>query len=220
MESQSHPRLRPTIKPDRSNFWKMVDCTKPSKLRAFAESELRDCQDYFLEIQSDSTLSPNKIITASERLALIRSEIDLRHSDAKHGQTQRLARWAIGVGMVSLALAIISGVAQCLANKPTRENLPAAIGTPTVATPTSMELPTATPALATPPTAAPELTATPTVPAVTAPTPRPTPTEQRRKKRRARPETKRKTDPGGQVGEFFRSLFGPKPTPTPKSNRR
>jgi hypothetical protein len=119
------------MKPDRSNFWKMVDRTKPSKLRAFVESELRDCQDYFLEIQSDSTLSPNKIITASERLALIRSEIDLRHSDAKHGQTQRLARWAIGVGMVSLALAIISGVAQCLANKPTRENLPAAIGTPT-----------------------------------------------------------------------------------------
>ena len=32
----------------------MVDATKPSKLRVFGESELRDCQDYFLEIQSDS----------------------------------------------------------------------------------------------------------------------------------------------------------------------
>jgi hypothetical protein len=52
------------------------------------------------EIQSDSTLPPNEIITASERLTLIRSEIDLRHGDASHGQTQRLARWAIGVGMV------------------------------------------------------------------------------------------------------------------------
>jgi hypothetical protein len=80
---------------DRSNFWKMVDRTKPSKLRVFAENELQDCEDYFLEIQSDSTLPPNEIITASERLALIRSEIDLRHSDAKHRQTQRLARWAI-----------------------------------------------------------------------------------------------------------------------------
>ena len=179
----------------------MVDRTKPNQLRAFAESELRDCQNYFLEIQSDSTLPPNEIITASERLTLIRSEIDLRHGDARHGQTQRLARWAIGVGMVSGALAIISGVAQCLANKPTRENRPAAIGTPTVATPMPMELPTATPAL----------TATPTVPAVTAPTPRPTPTEQRRKKRRTRPETMRKTDP---VGEFFRSLSQPTPTPT------
>jgi hypothetical protein len=201
---------------DRSNFWEMVDRTKPSKLRVFAESELRDCQGYFLKIQSDSTLPSNEIITASERLTLIRSEIDLRHGDAKHGRTQRLARWAIAVGMVSLAVAIISGVAQCLANKTIRENWPVAIETPTVATPTPMELPIATPELtATPPTAAPELTATPTVPAVTAPTPRPTPTEQRRKKRRTRPETIRKTDLGGRVGEFFRSLFPPKPTPTP-----
>jgi hypothetical protein len=199
------PNAETRVMADRSNFWKMVDRTRPSKLRAFAESELRDCQDYFLEIQSDSMLPPNEIITASERLTLIRSEIDLRHGDAKHRQTQRLARWAIGVGMVSGALAIISGVAQCLANKPTRENRPAAIGTPTVATPTPMELPTATPAL----------TATPTVPAVTAPTPRPTPTEQRRKKRRTRPETMRKTDP---VGEFFRSLS--RPTPTPTTNPR
>ena len=70
----------------------MVDRTKPSKLRVFAESELRDCEDYFLEIQSDPTLPANEIITASERLALLRSEIDLRHSDAKHRKTQRLAR--------------------------------------------------------------------------------------------------------------------------------
>ncbi len=192
---------------DRSNFWKMIDRTKPSKLRFLAASELRDCQDYFLEIQSDSTLPPNEIITASERLTLIRSEIDLRHGDASHGQTQRLARWAIGVGMVSVALAIISGVAQCRTNNPTHENWPAAIGTPTVATPTLMELPTAIP------TAEPELTATPTVPTVISPTPRPMPTERRRKKRRTPPEIMRKTDP---VGEFFRSLFRPKPTPTPK----
>ena len=45
---------------DRSNFWKMVDRTKPSKLRAFAESELRDCQEYFLEIQCDSTRDDEK----------------------------------------------------------------------------------------------------------------------------------------------------------------
>jgi hypothetical protein len=88
---------------DRSNFWKVVDRTKPSELRIFAENELRACQDYFLEIQSDSTLPPNEIITASERLTLIRSEIDLRHGDTKHRQTQRLARSAIGAGMVSVA---------------------------------------------------------------------------------------------------------------------
>ncbi len=178
---------------DRSNFWKVVDRTKPGELRTFAETELRACQDYFLEIQSDSTLPLDEIITASERLTLIRSEIDLRHGDAKHRQTQRLARWAIGVGMVSVAVAIISGVAQCLANKPTRENWPATIQTPVVATPTPMELPTPTP----------ELTATPTVPAVSAPTPRPTPTGQRRKKRRPRPQTTRKTDQGGASRGIF-----------------
>jgi hypothetical protein len=200
---------------DRSNFWKMVDRTKPSKLRVFAESELRDCEDYFLEIQSHSTLPPNEIITASERLALIRSEIDIRHSDAKHRQTQRLARWAIAFGMVSMAAAITSGVAQFFAHKPTRETGPATIGAPIVATPSARELPTPTPELtAAPPTAMPELTAAPptATPQLTAsPTPRRTPTEQRRKKRRTRPETTKKTDP---IGELLRSLFPPKPTPT------
>jgi hypothetical protein len=182
----------------------MVDRTKPSKLRVFAESELRDCEDYFLEIQSDPTLPPNEIITASERLALIRSEIDLRHSDAKHRQTQRLARWAIAFGMVSMAAAITSGVAQFFAHKQTRETWPATIGAPIVATPSVKELPTPTQDLSVAsPTATPQLTA--------APPPRRTPTEQRRKKRRTRPETTKKTDP---VGELLRSLFPPKPTPT------
>ena len=127
----------------RSNFWKMVDRTKPSKLRVFADSELRDCEDYFLEIQSDSTLPPSEIITASERLALIRSEIDLRHSDAKHRQTQRLARWAIAFGMVSMAAAITSGVAQFFAHKPTHETS-LVTGEPIVATPSARELLTPT----------------------------------------------------------------------------
>jgi hypothetical protein len=200
---------------DRSNFWKMVDRTKPSKLRVFAESELRDCEDYFLEIQSGSTLPPNEIITASERLALIRSEIDLRHSDAKHRQTQRLARWAIAFGMVSMAAAITSGVAQFFAHKQTRETWRATIGAPIVATPSIKELPTPMQDLSVAsPTATPQFTAalpTATPQLTAAPTPRRTPTEQRRKKRRTRPETTKKTDP---VGELLRSLFPPKPTPT------
>src|ERR1044072_7528579 len=127
---------------NRSNFWKMAGRTKPGRLRVFADSELRDCEDYFLEIQSDPTLPPSEIITASERLALIRSEIDLRHSDVKHRQTQRLARWAIAFGMVSMAAAITSGVAQFFARKPTRDH--ATIGVPIVATPSPMEVPTPT----------------------------------------------------------------------------
>jgi hypothetical protein len=119
----------------------MVDRTKPDKLCVFAESELRDCQNYFLEIQSDSTLPPNEVIIASERLILIHSEIAIKYADAKHQQTQRLARWAIAAGMVSVTVAIVFRVTQCPAKKPTRENWPAAIETPTVATPT----PTASP---------------------------------------------------------------------------
>jgi hypothetical protein len=199
---------------DRSNFWKMVDRTKPSKIRVFAQSELQDCEDYFLEIESDSTVPPSEIITASERLALIRSELALRHSDAKHRQTQRLARWAIAFGMLSVAVAIASGVAQFLAHKPSREARPATIGAPIVSTPPPVELPTATPELTTgPPTATPEFTpapATATPQLTVKPTPRRTPTEQRRKKRRTRPEAKKKTDP---VGGLLRSVFPPKPTP-------
>jgi hypothetical protein len=139
----------------------MVGRTKPAKLRVFAESELRDCEDYFLEIQSDPTVPPNEIITASERLALIHSEIDLRHSDAKHRQTQRLARWAIAFGMVSMAAAITSGVIQFFARKPTHETL-LATGEPIVATPSARELLTPTQELAdTSPAAMPELTAAP-----------------------------------------------------------
>jgi hypothetical protein len=190
----------------------MVDRTKPSKLRVFADGELRDCEDYFLEIQSDSTLPPKEIITASERLALIRSEIDIRHSDAKHRQTQRLARWAIAFGIVSMAAAITSGIAQFFAHKPPHEH--ATIRTPIVAAPSPMEVPTPTQQLsAASATAMAEVTAaspTATPSFTAAPTPRRTPTEQRRKKRRTRPEATKGTDP---VGELLRSLFPPKPTP-------
>lgn len=169
----------------------MAGRTKPGKLRVFAESELRDCEDYFLEIQSDPMLPPNEIITASERLALLRSEIDLRHSDAKHRQTQRLARWAIAFGMVSMAAAITSGVTQFFAHKPTHEIL-LATGEPIVAAPSARELLTPTRELtatspaallelsAASPTAMLEVSAAPstlTPELIPAPTPRGTPAD-------------------------------------------
>jgi hypothetical protein len=150
---------------DRSNFWKMADRTKPSKLRAFAESELRDCQDYFLEIQSDSTLPSSEIITASERLTLIRSEIDVRHSDAKHRQTQRLARRAIGIGILGIFSAVVA-IVFGIANRPTPQHVPAAATeaaqTPVVIPPTPAALPTTTPTLAASPTMSVVSTRTPT----------------------------------------------------------
>jgi hypothetical protein len=204
---------------DRPDFWKMVDRTKPSKLRVFGESELRDCLEYFSEIQSDPMLPPNEMLTASERLTLIHSEINLRQAAARHKRTQRLASWAIAVGLMSIAVAVISGIAQYFIHKSTHDNWPAVAGMPTVGTPMPSEPPTATPALtATAQIATPELNAMPTVPELTMPTPRSTTTEQRRKKRRSRSEPKRKTDTDQSIQQILRSLVRPKPTP--KSGQR
>jgi hypothetical protein len=156
---------------ERSNFWQMVDSTKPSQLRVFGEKELRDCQDYFLEIQSDSTVPTDEFITASERLTLIGTEIAIRHSDAKHQQTQRLTRWAIAVGMVSATAVIVFGIAQYVANRLPRENSPAAIETPIVATPTPTASPSPAEKAASPAAIETPIVATPT------PTASPSPAE-------------------------------------------
>jgi hypothetical protein len=191
---------------DRSNFWKMVDRTKPSKLRAFAKSELRDCEDYFLEIQSDSTLSPNEIITALERLILIRSEIDLRHSDARHEQTQRLARWAIGVGIVGIFSAVVV-IVFGIANRPTSQHVPAAATEASqmaaVIPPTPAALPTTTPTPAALLTTTPVPAASPTMSVVSTRTL----TTQQKKTRRTR--RKSPTPPPS----FWDRLFKPKATP-------
>src|SRR4029077_9180905 len=147
---------------DRSNFWKMVDSTKPSQLRVFGEKELLDCQDYFLEIQSDSTVPTDEFITASERLTLICSEIAIRHSDAKHQQTQRLTRWAIAFGIVSATAVIVFAIAQYVANRLPRENSPATIETRIVATPTSTASPSSAEKAASPAAIETPIVATPT----------------------------------------------------------
>jgi cytoskeletal protein RodZ len=190
---------------DPSDFWKMVDRTKPSKLRVFAVSELRDCEDYFLEIQSDSTLPPNEIITASERLTLLRSEIDLRHNDARHEQTQRLARWAIGVGIVGMSSAVVA-IVFAIANRPTPQHVPAAATqatqTAAVSPPTPAALPTSTPATLLTTTLVPA--ASPTMSVVSTRT-RTTPQKKTRRTRRKRPTP---TPPS-----FWDRLFKPKSTP-------
>ena len=183
----------------------MVERTKPSKLRVFAESELRDCEDYFLEIQSDSMLPPNEIITASERLTLIRSEIDLRHSDARHEQTQRLARWAIGIGIVGIFSAVVA-IVFGIANRSIPQHVPAAATetaqTPAVIPPTPAALPTTTPTPAALLTTTPTPAAAPTMSVVSTRTP----TTKQKKTRRTR--HKRPTPPSS----FWDRLFKPKPT--------
>jgi hypothetical protein len=114
---------------DRSNFWKLVDRTKPGKLYLFSENELRDCQDYFLKAQSDHTVPANELIMAAERLTLIRSEIDGRRGDAKFRRAQRLAWWAIALALVSLAGAIAFAVAQFVTKPPTPASWPGDLAT-------------------------------------------------------------------------------------------
>jgi len=175
---------------DRSDFWRMVDRTKPSKLHVFAKSELQECADYFMEIQSDSTLSPHEIVTALERLILIRSEINVRHSDARHEQTQRLARWAIGVGIVGIVSAVVA-IVFGIANTPTPQHVPAAATEASqmaaVITPTPAALPTATPTPASLLTTTPVPAASPTTSVVSTRTP----TTQQKKTRRTRRKSAR-----------------------------
>jgi hypothetical protein len=184
---------------DRSQFWKIVQATEPEKLRALPDKEIRDCQNYFLETQFDSTLPAHESVTASQRLILLRSEINLRHSDARHGQTQRLARSAIGVGILSAVVAIVFGIA----NRPTLEHVPAAATeTAAVIPPTPAALPTTTPTAAALPTITSTPTASPTVSVVSTRTP----TTQQKKTRRTR--RKSPTPPPS----FWDQLFKPKST--------
>ncbi len=101
---------------NRSEFWKIVDRTKPEKLRALSDEEIRDCQNYFLEIL-DSTLPAYESVTASLRLILLRGEIDLGVATLGR-QTQRLLRWAIRGGIVVILSAVVA-IVFGIANRPT-----------------------------------------------------------------------------------------------------
>jgi hypothetical protein len=188
---------------DQSEFWKIVEATKPEKLRDLSDEEIRNCQNYFLEML-DSTLPAYESVTASLRLILLRGEIDLRHSDARHRQTQRLARWAIRVGILS-AVVILSAVGAILfglANRSTTEHLPGAgaevTGIPAVIVPTPAALPTTTPTPAALATTPPAPTASPTMSVLSTRTPTP------QKKKTERTRRRRPTPTPGLWRHFFK----------------
>jgi hypothetical protein len=199
--------------------WSIVP--SPASCTSFPRANSGICQDYFLKVQSDSTVPPNELIMAAERLTLIRSEIDGRHGDAKYRRAQRLAWWAIALAMVSLTGAIAFAVAQFLTKPPTRESWPADLGTSTVTAAMAMKMATPTPEPTRPPSPTPEVTLAP-VYAIAASTSTPTATATRRPrtKHRTRRQSMRKADSRRPVGEFFRSLFPPRPTQTPSLRRR
>src|SRR5438045_4238293 len=166
--SKNHNELSPTVSElYKSELWKIVEKTKPEKLRALSDEEIRDCQNYFLEIL-DSTLPAYETVTASLRLILLRGEIDLRRSDVRHRQTQRLLRWAIRIGILS-AVVILSAIVAIvfgIANRPTPERVPAAATEateiPAIIPPTPAALATTTPAPTASPTMSVVRTRTPT----------------------------------------------------------
>ena len=200
--SKEHEELsRTDSEPDRSEFWKIVDKTKPEKLRTLSDEEIRDCQNYFLEIL-DSTLPAYESVTASLRLILLRGEIDLRRSDARQRQTQRLLRWAIRGGILSAVVAIVFGIA----NRPTPERVPAAATEateiPAIIPPTPAALPTTTPTPAALPTTTPAPTPAPTMSVVRTRTP----TTQKKKTGRTR---RRRPTP---TPRFWHQFLKPKST--------
>ncbi len=196
--SKNHNELSPTVSElDQSEFWKIVEKTKPEKLRALSDEEIRDCQNYFLEIL-DSTLPAYETVTASLRLILLRGEIDLRRSDVRHRQTQRLLRWAIRIGILS-AVVILSAIVAIvfgIANRPTPERVPAAATEateiPAIIPPTPAALATTTPA----PTASPTMSVVRTR----------TPTTQKKQTGRTR---RRRPTP---TPSFWHQFFKPKST--------
>ncbi len=209
--SKNHNELSPTVSElDQSEFWKIVEKTKPEKLRALSDEEIRDCQNYFLEIL-DSTLPAYETVTASLRLILLRGEIDLRRSDVRHRQTQRLLRWAIRIGILS-AVVILSAIVAIvfgIANRPTPERVPAAATEateiPAIIPPTPAALPTTTPTPAALATTTPAPAASPTMSVVS----RRTPTTQKKKTGRTRRRHPTATP------SFWHQFFKPKSTRQP-----
>jgi len=201
--SKNHNELSPTVSElDQSEFWKIVEKTKPEKLRALSDEEIRDCQNYFLEIL-DSTLPAYETVTASLRLILLRGEIDLRRSDVRHRQTQRLLRWAIRIGILS-AVVILSAIVAIvfgIANRPTPERVPAAATEateiPAIIPPTPATLPTTTPTPAALATTTPAPTASPTMSVVRTRTP----TTQKKQTGRSR---RRRPAPTPSFWQFFK----------------
>jgi len=207
---------------DRSNFWKVVDRTRPSKVHLFSETELRDCQDYFLKVQSDPSVPANELIVAAEQLTLIRGEIDRRYGDAKYRRAQHLGRWAITLATVSTITAIALAIAQFLRKPAAHESSPGDFGTSTIVTASLVtETPMPTPEPTPLPSPTPDVTLAP-VYAIEAPTSTPTATAKARPrtKHRSRRQSKKKVEARGPIEGLFRSLFPPRPTQTPSRGRR
>jgi len=97
---------------DRSQFWQNVDATKPDKLSRLSVRQLRDYQNYFLEVQGDynPALPPHENTVASERLTLLQDEIGSRRGKRQPGASvaERRHKQVIFWMKVGAAVAIVA----------------------------------------------------------------------------------------------------------------
>ncbi len=123
---------------DRSQFWQNVDATKPDKLSRLSVRQLRDYQNYFLEVQADYNppLPPHEATVASELLTLLRSEIESRRgkrrpsdnvAERRHKQVIRWMKIAAGLAAVTVLVTII---AVCHTSSPPLPSPPSTLNTP------------------------------------------------------------------------------------------
>ena len=100
---------------DRSQFWQNVDATKPDKLSHLSVRQLRDYQNYFLEVQGDynPALPPHENTVASERLTLLQDEIGSRRGKRQPGASvaERRHKQVIFWMKVGAAVAIVADFA-------------------------------------------------------------------------------------------------------------
>ena len=96
---------------NRDQVWPNVDATDPDKLSALSRQQLKYYEKYFLEIQYDPTLPPHEKQTASDRVALLRSEVGGR----RHQQNLGVGIAAIITGAV---IAIVIAFCQYRASTP------------------------------------------------------------------------------------------------------
>ncbi len=123
---------------DRSQFWQNVDATKPDKLSGLSQRQLRKYQNYFLEVQADydPPLPPHEATVASERLTLLRSEIEFRRGKRRPSDTveerrhKQVIRW-MKIGAVVAAVGVlVTIIALCHTSSPPSPSPPSTLNTP------------------------------------------------------------------------------------------
>jgi hypothetical protein len=124
---------------DRSQFWQNVDATKPDKLARLSVRELRNYQNYFLEVQSgyNPALPQHENTVASERLSLLRDEISSRRGNRQPGASvterrhKQIIFWMKVAAVVAILGVLIAILTLYRTSSPTSPSPPTKLNAPT-----------------------------------------------------------------------------------------